>query len=918
MALEKERYLLHALMDNLPHNIYFKDREGRFIRINKALAECFGLLDASEALGKTDFDYFSDEHARQALADERFIMKTGQPMLDREEKETWLDGHTTWALTTKMPLYDDEGQLVGTFGVSRDITKQKRAEEALRTSEVKYRTVYNSSRDAIMMLTAEEGFFSGNPAAVELFACKDEDEFTSFTPADLSPEYQPDGVRSAVKAQQMMAIALEQGSHFFEWTHRRADGSEFFASVLLTRMELEGKTVLQATVRNITERKRAAEALQAAKEAAESANRAKSEFLARMSHEIRTPMNAIVGMTELVLDTEITKSQREYLEMARESADSLLSVINDILDFSKIEAGKLDLKRASFNVRETLGDTMKTLAFRAHTKRLELGCRFHSDVPTNLIGDPDRLRQVVVNLVGNAIKFTDVGEVVLNVELESESDGQIELHCFVSDTGMGIPEEKLATIFHAFEQADSSRTRRHGGTGLGLAICAKLVDMMDGRIWLESQVDGGSTFHFTARFGVADVSAAIASGGQAILEGARVLVVDDNETNCRILEEMLYNWTMDPQTATSASKALYLLEQAEKAGKPYELVLTDVHMPEMDGFTFVEQIKGNGDLGSTVIMMLTSGDQPGDIVRCEELGVAAYLLKPIKQSELFDAIVDSLGLAAHAHVSQAETDEPIPLLPPQRILLAEDSLVNQKLAVALLERHGHRVVVANNGQEALDAWESDDFDLVLMDVQMPILDGYEATRTIRERERRTGQHMPIIAMTAHALKGDRERCLAYGMDDYLSKPVHARDLFRVLHSVLGPTPSSQESPIPAAQSAPQELGFDWAAAMNMVGGDRDLLKSVAEAALDEAPNLQKAIRKAIAAGDSKALQQTAHKLKGSIRWLGQTRAADLAFELERMKQTGNLERAESVFADLDEEMTHVISVLSKFVYESDQ
>jgi PAS domain S-box-containing protein len=356
-ALEQERYLLHALMDNLPHSIYFKDRESRFIRINRALANHFGLDDATKALGNTDSDFFSEAHALQTKADEEWVMHGNRPLLDKEEKETWPDGHETWVTTTKLPLYNEQGQIVGTFGISRNITEQKRAAEALRTSEMKYRTLYDSSRDAIMLLTPEEGFFSGNSAAIELFGCQSEEEFTTCTPADFSPDYQPDGIPSPLKAQRMMTLAMEEGSHLFEWTHRRLDGIEFYATVLLTRMEMEGKRVLQATVRDITGQKRAAEALQAAKDAAEVASQAKGEFLATMSHEIRTPMNGIIGMIDLLLGANPTDQQRTYLNLASQSAETLLRLLNDILDFSKIEAGKLELESVSFKLRDTLGDT---------------------------------------------------------------------------------------------------------------------------------------------------------------------------------------------------------------------------------------------------------------------------------------------------------------------------------------------------------------------------------------------------------------------------------------------------------------------------------------------------------------------------------------------------------------------------------
>lgn len=667
--------------------------------------------------------------------------------------------------------------------LTREIADHKQTESALRASEMKFRTLYDSSRDAIMLLTPEEGFLAGNPASIRLFGCKDEKEFTACGPANLSPEHQPDGTPSAVKAQQMMAIAMETGSHLFEWTHQRMDEIPFCASVLLTQMELEGKKYLHATVRDITDQKRAAEALQTAKEAAEAASRAKSSFLANMSHEIRTPMNAVIGMTELVLDTQLTDVQRDYLGMVRDSAESLLSVINDILDFSKIEADKLELDDTPFEIRETLGDTMKALAWRSRGKDLELVCHVALDVPGVLQGDPYRLRQIVTNLVGNAIKFTARGEVVLEAVVQTASEDRVGLHISVRDTGIGILPERQRAIFDAFSQVDASTTRQFGGTGLGLTIASRIVDLMGGQIWVESEVGKGSTFHFTAQFKRAMKTRVSAPLSLRSLFGLRVLVVDDNEINRLILQEMLSSWEMRPTIVSDANEAIAELRRSHEAGTPYELVLTDVHMPEVDGFQLTEQIRATPNSQSTVIMMLTSGDGPDEVTRCQALGVAAHLIKPIKQSDLFDAIVAATEIENRQTQESEPVSDPTCLL-PLRILLAEDSYVNQRLAVGILAKWGHQVTVANNGCEAVAKLEQDTFDLVLMDVQMPEMDGYQATAVIRERETRTGKHIPIIAMTAHALKGDRERCLEVGMDDYVSKPIQPKRLLQTVESIL--------------------------------------------------------------------------------------------------------------------------------------
>ncbi|MDD4270137.1 MAG: response regulator [Thermoguttaceae bacterium] len=794
--------------------------------------------------------------------------------------------------------------------LAAEIAERERTEQGLRDSEALYSSLVENLPVHVLRKDCQGRFTFANRSFCALLG-RSIDEIVGKTDFNLYPE------ALARKYRRDDQSVAETGRLFDDEEQNVQDGRTRYVHVMKSPVrDAAGKIVgIQVVFWDVTERKEAEAALERAKLAAEAASRAKSAFLANVSHEIRTPMNAILGMTELVLGGPLTPHQREHLSVVKESGESLVTVINDILDFSKIEAGKYDVAAEAFDLYESLGGMMKFLSVRAHEKSLEIAYRILPGTPRRVVGDSARLRQIIVNLVGNAIKFTHAGQVIMEVSALDKGDDRVWIDLSVIDTGIGIPRSKLTTIFGAFEQADASTTRQYGGTGLGLAITRKLVELLGGTIRVESEEGKGSVFRVVLPFERAAEEPLPKRPDE--LSEVSVLIVDDNAAARQILQEALASWNVASTAVAGAEEALVRLADSVSGPHPFDVVLIDSTMSP-DGFALAEQIIADSAGAARVIMMLTSSDRAGDVARCEEMGAAGSLTKPIRRSELLNAIISVIGIGPRIGEHEIPAiDEVSKRLRPLKILVAEDSLVGQKLVCGILDRNGHSVALANTGRAVIEKWQSESYDVVLMDVQMPEMDGLDATAAIRRLEAGSGRRTPIIAMTAHAMRGDQERCLTAGMDGYVSKPIHFHRLFEAIADVLGPeyvaegaaagpvadlssrAAGQAEGPQPepgVGQSA--DALFDPHVALATVGGDEQLLREVIQAYLEEAPRTLAALADAVKQQDALAFRRAAHTLKGSMRYFGVPRGFDLAFSLEKMGLEGRLQEAGEGLASL--------------------
>ncbi len=909
-ALRESEERFRNLVENAPLGIFLANSSGGISHFNPVLERVFPATDGTHFSEVNIFE--SPIFRREGIADRiRSCLDRGTSTIS-EIPYTSEDGRYTYVRLHLTPFLDAARNIVGVQGLVEDFTERKKAEIALNAAHqtataeaLKLRSLIEGMEEGVVFSAADDVVTEANSWFLDKVGLdRDQVISNSLWNCGIDGELLDD-LKEAVSAfktgRRMDAVKINRVFHSM---HVSAQAQPLFDASIYNGVILN--------LVDVTD-------LVQARERAEQADRAKSEFLANMSHEIRTPMNAIIGMSELMMNTPVTQVQQEYIETIEMSAHSLLAIINDVLDFSRIEAGRLELNPTELNLTDSVCGPVHTLTPQAHSKGLELACRIAHEVPEDLVGDAERIRQILLNLIGNAIKFTPEGEVVVEVEVESASEETAYLHFKVSDTGIGIPYEKQKMIFSAFEQANGSTSRTYGGTGLGLAITSQLVEMMGGRIWVESSAGKGSTFHFCIPLGIQKAPAVRPPFVQAEeLRNVRVLIVDDNATNRRILEEMLLKWGMPTISADRGSRALELLKQAHDAGCPFSLALIDCMMPEMDGFELANHIRRDSTFGKIKLLMLTSANHEYSAERCREFGITTCLLKPIHQSYLYNTICAMFfgpetkpcrvpDNADNRPRRIGETDRPL------NILLAEDNAFNQKVAIGMLNNMGHSVTVAANGKEALDAYQGSSFDIILMDVQMPYMDGFEATQAIRDRERLSGRHTPIVAMTAYAMKGDREKCLQAGMDAYVSKPIKSNELFCTLENVV----DNVQFPEPVAAKRSQlESVLELSSLLESCGGDKALLMEMLTLFVDDSPLYWEEMKQAAQQGDPAALASASHSLKGMVGSLGADSAFETALKLENMGRNCDLNGVEEALRQMESELNIVVNALQCYMKEA--
>ena len=886
--LAQERELLRALLANAPDVIYFKDRESHILRASRAFALKAHLEDPAALIGKTDHDLFQAEHADSALADERRIIATGEPIMGKTEKETLADGTVSWALTSKLPLRNSAGEIIGTFGLSRDITALKVAQENAERAEEKFRSIVWNAVDGIFQTTPAGRYLSANPALAKIYGFDSVEELKqNFT--DIAHQLYVDEGRRQEFARRM----AEQGIvEHFESRVRKKNGDIIWITESARAVRLADGTLeyYEGTVEDITLRKRFEQGLADARDAALASARTKSLFVANMSHEIRTPMNGVISMTRLLLDTSLTSEQRDYAETVKTSAEALLTIIDDILDFSKLESGKMDVATVEFDLREMVEDTVELLAEKAFSKGVEFSDWIDERLPERVRGDSGRIRQVLTNLLGNAIKFTSQGEVQLRVVFVDVTDLGLEIKFLVEDSGIGIPEAARAKIFEAFTQADESTTRQFGGTGLGLAISRQLVERMGGRLGFESGQGTGSTFWFSIRFPLA--AATLPTPPPSAPMHLRVLVVDDHPNTREAVIHELTVAGAEGVAAGTGVEALRLLQEAVNVGRPFDVALLDLLLPDLDALALAHEIHAQPGLQGARLILLAPLGQRLEPSLLRTVGLSAHLVKPVKRARLLETVravhsgEGDLMAATERSGSQVRPDVGRSGV---RLLVAEDNLVNQKVALTLLRKLGFQADLVRNGREALVALARQPYDVILMDCQMPELDGYETTRTLR-REEADGTYGPrlphfVIALTANAMAGDREKCLAAGMDDFITKPI---DLAQLEAALLRALEARRLALTPARNLlgavpwvGPMEETLDPLVLVPLrVPEEPEALRELVDMFLLDAEGRLETIRTGMSAHDEAGVKAAAHSLKGSSANLGGRRLARLASEIE--------------------------------------